>query len=83
MKTVGAYEAKTHMSALLDSVEQGEEIIIERRGKPVAVVTGYQAPAEQHWTEKLSELRAKFREQNSDVRITQEEIRSAIAEGRK
>ena len=83
MKTVGAYEAKTHLSALLDSVEQGEVIIIGRRGKPVAVVTGYQAPTEQHWTEKLSELRTKFRQQNPDVSITRGEIQSAVAEGRK
>lgn len=30
------YSAKTHLSRLLDQVEQGEEVIITRRGKPVA-----------------------------------------------
>lgn len=34
--TVGVHEAKTHLSRLLERVESGEEIIIERRGKPVA-----------------------------------------------
>jgi prevent-host-death family protein len=34
--TVGAFEAKTKLSELLDKVEQGEEIIITRRGNPVA-----------------------------------------------
>lgn len=34
--TVGVHEAKTHLSRLLERVEAGEEIIIERRGKPVA-----------------------------------------------
>lgn len=29
-------EAKAHLSALLERVEAGEEIIIARRGKPVA-----------------------------------------------
>jgi prevent-host-death family protein len=34
--TVGAYEAKTHLSKLLDKVEAGEEIIITKHGAPVA-----------------------------------------------
>jgi prevent-host-death family protein len=36
MITVGAFEAKTKLSELLDRVEAGEEVIITRRGKPVA-----------------------------------------------
>lgn len=36
MKIVGAFEAKTHLSQLLDLVESGEEVIITRHGKPVA-----------------------------------------------
>lgn len=36
IKVVGAFEAKTHMSRLLDAVERGERIIITRRGKRVA-----------------------------------------------
>lgn len=36
METVGAFEAKTHLSALLQRVEAGCEIIITRHGKPVA-----------------------------------------------
>ena len=36
MITVGAFEAKTRLSALLELVEKGEEVIITRRGKPVA-----------------------------------------------
>ena len=34
--TVGAYEAKTHLSKLLDKVEAGEEITITKHGAPVA-----------------------------------------------
>jgi prevent-host-death family protein len=33
---VGAFEAKNQLSALLDEVERGAEIVITRRGKPVA-----------------------------------------------
>jgi prevent-host-death family protein len=35
-KTVGAYEAKTHLPALLKEVARGGEIVITRREKPVA-----------------------------------------------
>ena len=33
---VGAFEAKNRLSALLEKVEHGEEVVITRRGKPVA-----------------------------------------------
>jgi prevent-host-death family protein len=36
LKSVGAYEAKTHLSQLLDLVARGEEIQITRNGRPVA-----------------------------------------------
>ncbi len=36
METVGAFEAKTHLSALLERVAQGETFTITRHGKPVA-----------------------------------------------
>jgi prevent-host-death family protein len=36
MKTVGTFEAKTHLSTLLEQVERGEEITITRHGKAVA-----------------------------------------------
>jgi prevent-host-death family protein len=36
MHEVGAFEAKNRLGALLDRVENGEEIVITRRGKPVA-----------------------------------------------
>ena len=36
METVGAYQAKTHLPALLDRVSAGEQITITRHGVPVA-----------------------------------------------
>jgi len=36
MITVGAFEAKTHLSSLLDKVAGGEEVVITKHGKPVA-----------------------------------------------
>jgi prevent-host-death family protein len=36
MDEIGAFDAKNKLSALLDKVERGEEIVITRRGRPVA-----------------------------------------------
>lgn len=36
MREVGAFEAKNKLGTLLDWVEAGEEVLITRRGKPVA-----------------------------------------------
>jgi prevent-host-death family protein len=33
---VGAYEAKTHLPALLERVQRGEQITITKHGKPIA-----------------------------------------------
>ena len=38
MKTVGTFEAKTHLSELLEQVARGERIVITNRGKPVAML---------------------------------------------
>lgn len=38
---VNIYEAKTHLSRLLERVAQGEEIVIARAGKPVARLSAY------------------------------------------
>ena len=35
-RRIGASEARMRLSALLDRVEAGEEIVITRRGRPVA-----------------------------------------------
>ena len=45
--SVNMYEAKTHLSRLVDRVEAGEEIVIARAGRPVARLVPYrgrQAP---------------------------------------
>jgi len=36
MRAVGAVEAKSRFGQLLDQVEHGEEVLITRRGRPVA-----------------------------------------------
>jgi prevent-host-death family protein len=41
---VNVHDAKTHLSRLLERVEQGEEIVIARAGKPVAKLVPIEAP---------------------------------------
>lgn len=37
-KNVGIYEAKTHFSKLINDVQNGQEIVIERSGEAVAKI---------------------------------------------
>jgi prevent-host-death family protein len=36
INVIGAFEAKTHFSELLERVRHGEAFIVTRRGKPIA-----------------------------------------------
>lgn len=45
MQQINVYEAKTHLSRLLDQVESGEEIVIARGGRPVARLVPYRGAA--------------------------------------
>ena len=44
MKLTNIHEAKTQFSKLLDDVAAGEEVVIARRGKPVARLVKYTQP---------------------------------------
>ena len=39
MTTMGFYEARTHLSELLDQVAKGKKVLITRRGKPAALIS--------------------------------------------
>jgi len=36
MHTIGAFEAKTHFSSLLEEVEKGGQVVITKHGRPIA-----------------------------------------------
>ena len=40
MTVVNVHQAKTHLSRLLEQVDDGKEIVIARNGKPVARLVG-------------------------------------------
>ncbi len=76
--TVGAFEAKTHLSELLARVEAGEQVTITKHGRPVArLVPVTDSPATRDWAEfwrRVDEHRV-----NLPSRMT---IKEAIEEGR-
>ena len=84
MKHVGIFEAKTHLSSLLDEVEKGGEVIITRHGKPVAKLV--QATAEfspeeiESRRQAIARLRANARRIN--LNVSHEEIKAWIEDGR-
>jgi prevent-host-death family protein len=45
MKTVSARQANHEFSALLARAERGEDILITKRSKPVAILSPYRLPA--------------------------------------
>ena len=46
MYTINVADAKAHLSELLGRIESGEEIVITRRGKPVARLTAVEPAKE-------------------------------------
>ncbi len=54
---LNVHEAKTHLSELLERVENGEEIVIARAGRPIAKLSGYVPPPLQ--PRKLGTMRNK------------------------
>jgi prevent-host-death family protein len=41
VKNIGAFDAKTHLGQLLKDVQGGSEIVITKRGKPIARLIPY------------------------------------------
>jgi len=44
MKTVSARQANHEFSKLLSRVERGEQVLITKRGKPIALLSRYRPP---------------------------------------
>lgn len=80
--TVGAFEAKTQFSKLLERAHAGEEIVITRRGEPYARLVPLEDEKQQQ--ESRAEIFARIRAyaKANPVKATPEEIREWIEEGR-
>jgi len=79
MNSVGSFEAKTHLAALLDRVAKGETIEITRRGRPVAKLV----PAEANAPRDLKKLAQEIRDLRKGNRLRGLSIRRLINEGRR
>jgi prevent-host-death family protein len=63
-RTIGAFEAKTHFSQIVEKAGHGEDFIITKRGKPVAKITPFVKEKEMTRTEameRLVEMRKLYR----------------------
>jgi prevent-host-death family protein len=79
MTTVGAYEAKTHLSRLLDEVAEGKTVTITRHGHDVARIV----PVSARTATSARDAAAALREARKCVRRGRTSVRAMIAEGRR
>ena len=79
MRSVGAYEAKTHLSRLLEEAENGHRVAITRNGHPVAVLGPAPSGRQVDRGQAIEELRA-FRR---GITTGGESIRRMREEGRR
>ena len=80
MEAVGAFEAKTHLAALLDRVAKGEKITITRHGIPAAVLIPFAEPDARLSHQKIVEGMRALRKRVKQGRMS---IRELVAEGRR
>ncbi len=78
--TVGAYEAKTHLSELLEKVEAGEEIIITKHGVPVARLVPMKKEAS---AEQRAAAVTRIQKLGSGLSLAGLKIKDLINEGRR
>ena len=89
-KSVGIFEAKTHLSDLVDQVSRGSEVIITRHGKPSArlvPITPERNDSIENTPENVARRRQALQELRNIARRlklnpTHGEIKSWINEGR-
>lgn len=63
---IGSFEAKNKLSSLLERAERGEEIVITRRGKPVARLVPMQGVADR---EKAREAMQRIRKLAKELKL--------------
>jgi prevent-host-death family protein len=85
MGTVTAFEAKTRFGELLERVAKGEEVVITRHDKVVARLVPEGAPRQdevRRSVQGLRDLQQRIR-RRSRAKLTEREVRAAIAHGRR
>ena len=76
---VGAFEAKTKLSQLLELVRQGERVTITKHGVPVAVLV----PVEETHRERVEDIIQEVEELRRRTKKGRESLRKLREEGRR
>lgn len=79
MRTVGSYEAKTHLPALLEQVARGEVITITRHGVPIAKLVPVDRDRKPDAREVVEQLKSSRRGRS----LGDQSLREMIEEGRR
>ena len=79
MREMGAFEAKNNFGHLLDRVEHGEEVVITRRGRPIARLV----PAEPGFDRaRARRAVAGILEASKGISLGGQKIKGLVNEGR-
>jgi prevent-host-death family protein len=80
MASIGAFEAKTHLSALLDRVSRGEKTTITRHGVPAAILMPVEETKTRMTHKEIVEGMRKLRKR---IRPSKISVREMVQEGRR
>lgn len=85
MKHIGIAEAQIQLSGLIREVEGGHEVVLTRDGRPVAKLVRYAPEVSEEDVARRRQAIAEIREmaRKRGLRISHEEIKSWIEEGRR
>jgi prevent-host-death family protein len=78
MEKIGVFEAKTHLSGLLQRVAQGERFVITKHGVPVAFL----GPVTEGLSRPMLEVIDEIRSFQKSHRLGEITIKELIEEGR-
>ncbi len=81
MESIGLYEAKSRLSELVERVESGQEVVITKRGRPVAKIVRAE-PVKQDRRAALARVRA-FAKTRPFPKLSDKELKRLIAAGRR
>ena len=79
MIQVGAYEAKTHLSRLLEQVREGEQVVITKHNVPIAKLV----PADYAPGQDAADTIAQIRRFRMGRRLHGARVKELIEEGRR
>ena len=79
MRTVGAYEAKTHLPQLLEEVTKGQRITITKHGVPIALLI----PVETQPRTDVLAVIAEIKKSRKGRSLRGLKVRKLIEEGRR